>query len=223
MTEGQGGTGSPRMEQYYSKRASEYERIYDKPERQHELEWLRQRIPQVFVGRNVLEVACGTGYWTQFIARSARHVHACDINDAVLDIAREKPIVAGRATFARGDAITLEGVPNGCDAAFAGFWWSHVKKSDLAKFVANLASKLEPGAVVAILDNTYAEGSSTPVSRRDAEGNSYQMRKLANGEQYEVLKNFPTPAELTHAVQPVAREAHLETLTYYWLLLFTLR
>ena len=211
------------IERYYSRRAAEYERIYDKPERQHELEWLRQRIPQVFRGRTVLEVACGTGYWTQFIAREARHVHACDINESVLDIAREKPIAAGHATFTRADAITLEGVPNGCDAAFAGFWWSHVKKVDVAKFVANLAAKLEPGAVVAILDNTYAEGSSTPISRRDADGNSYQMRALASGEQYEVLKNFPTADELTQAVRGVAREAHLETLAYYWLLVFTLR
>jgi demethylmenaquinone methyltransferase/2-methoxy-6-polyprenyl-1,4-benzoquinol methylase len=211
------------MERYYSRRAAEYERIYDKPERQHELEWLRHRIPEIFRGRDVLEVACGTGYWTQFIAREARHVHACDINDAVLDIAREKPIAAGRATFARAAAITLEGVPSGCDAAFAGFWWSHVKKDDLAKFVANLAAKLEPGSVVAVLDNSYAEGSSTPISRRDADGNTYQMRTLASGEQYEVLKNFPTPAELTSAVQGVAREAHLESLTYYWLLVFTLR
>jgi len=211
------------MERYYSRRAAEYERIYDKPERQHELEWLRQRIPQLFRGRTVLEVACGTGYWTQFIAREAKHVHACDINESVLDIAREKPIAQGHATFTRADAITLEGVPNGCDAAFAGFWWSHVKKSDLAKFVANLAGKLEPGATVAILDNSFAEGSSTPISRRDAEGNTYQMRTLASGEQYEVLKNFPTADELTEAVRGVAREAHLESLTYYWLLVFTLR
>ncbi|HET9653045.1 MAG TPA: methyltransferase domain-containing protein [Usitatibacter sp.] len=214
---------TPHLERYYSKRASEYERIYDKPERQHELEWLRHRVPQLLRGRTVLEVACGTGYWTQFIAREAAHVHACDINESVLDIAREKPIAPGRATFARGDAITLEGAPGGCDAAFAGFWWSHVKKSEIAKFVANLAGKLQPGALVAILDNTYAEGSSTPISRRDAEGNTYQMRALANGEQYEVLKNFPTADELREAVSPVAREAHLETLTYYWLLIFTLR
>jgi len=216
-------TTTPHLEQYYSKRASEYERIYDKPERQHELEWLRHRIPEIFAGRDVLEVACGTGYWTQFIAREARHVYACDINESVLEIAREKPIAEGRVTFARGDAITLEGAPGGRDAAFAGFWWSHVKKVELAKFVANLAAKLEPGAVVAILDNNYAEGSSTPISRRDGEGNTYQMRTLANGEQYEVLKNFPSAQELAQAVGSVAREAHLETLTYYWLLVFTLR
>jgi ubiquinone/menaquinone biosynthesis C-methylase UbiE len=211
------------MREYYAKRASEYERIYDKPERQGELAWLRERIPQIFRGRTVLEVACGTGYWTQYLARTAKHVQACDINDSVLEIAREKPIARGRATFFKADAITLQGVPADCDAAFAGFWWSHVKKSELALFVKELSLKLEPGAVVAILDNSYAEGSSTPISRRDAEGNSYQMRSLASGEQHEVLKNFPSALELTEAVRPVAREAHLESLAYYWLLVFTLK
>ena len=211
------------MKAYYDKRSGEYEKIYDKPERQAELAWLRQRIPQVFAGRDVLEIACGTGYWTQFIAPAARHVHAFDINDSVLEIAAEKPIPPGRATFFKADALSLEGAPEGCDAAFAGFWWSHVKKSDLDRFVHALSTKLRPGSVVAMLDNSYAEGSSTPVSRRDAEGNAYQMRTLANGERHEVLKNFPSALELTEAVRPVAREAHLESLAYYWLLVFTLK
>ena len=214
---------TPHLEHYYSKRAKEYEQVYAKPERQQELEWLRGRIPALFGDRTVLEVACGTGYWTQFIARTAKHVHACDINDSVLEIAREKKIPAGRASFFKADAIALEGVPPGCDAAFAGFWWSHVKKSELALFVKNLSLRLEPGAVVAILDNSFAAGSSTPITRTDAEGNTYQMRKLANGESFEVLKNFPSALELTEAVRPVAREAHLEALTYYWLLVFTLK
>ena len=213
----------PHLEAYYSKRAAEYERIYDKPERQAELAWLRDRIPAVFRGRTVLEVACGTGYWTQYIARDAKRVYACDINESVLDIAREKPIPVGKAAFFRADAVALDGVPSGCNAAFAGFWWSHVKKSELAVFVQNLARRLEPGATVAILDNSYAAGSSTPITRTDAEGNTYQMRKLASGEAFEVLKNFPSALELTEAVRPVAREAHLEALTYYWLLVFTLK
>lgn len=214
---------TPQLERYYSRRASEYETVYDKPERQAELAWLRERIPQIFRNRIVLEVACGTGYWTQYIAREAKRVYACDINEAVLEIAREKAIAPGKATFFKADAVTLDGVPGTCNAAFAGFWWSHVKKSELALFVKNLSLKLEPGARVAILDNTFAHGSSTPILRTDAEGNTYQMRSLANGEQYEVLKNFPSALELTEAVRPVAREAHLESLTYYWLLVFDLK
>jgi demethylmenaquinone methyltransferase/2-methoxy-6-polyprenyl-1,4-benzoquinol methylase len=216
-------TRPPELQRYYSKRASEYEQIYDKPERQHELEWLRRRVPGLLRNRTVLEVACGTGYWTQFIAREARHVYACDINEAVLEIAREKPIAKDRVSFFKADAIALEGAPSGCDAAFAGFWWSHVKKSDLGRFVQSLAAHVKPGALVAILDNSFAAGSSTPISRRDAEGNTYQVRKLANGEAYEVLKNFPSAEELAEAVRPVADEAHLEALTYYWLLVFRLR
>jgi ubiquinone/menaquinone biosynthesis C-methylase UbiE len=214
---------APQLEKYYATRASEYEQIYEKAERQDELEWLRHRVPALFAGRTVLEIACGTGYWTQFIAKAARKVHACDINEAVLEIAREKAIPKDRVDFFRADAGTLEGVPAGCDAAFAGFWWSHVKKSAIERFVAGLATHLEPGSRVAILDNTYVEGSSTAISRRDAEGDTYQKRKVRSGEEYEVLKNFPTAAELKHAIAPVAREAHLESLNYYWLLVFTLK
>jgi SAM-dependent methyltransferase len=214
---------TPHLEKYYSKRAAEYEQVYEKPERQRELEWLRHRVPELYRGRTVLEVACGTGYWTQYIAPAAKRVYAGDINEAVLEIAREKPVPPGKATYFKADAVTLENVPPGCNAAFAGFWWSHVKKSEIAQFVANLAARLEPGSVVGILDNQFAEWSSSPLTRTDAEGNTYQMRKLANGEAFEVLKNFPTPAELADAVRPVAREAHLEALTYYWLMVFTLK
>ena len=212
MSDPRGAT--PHLETYYAKRAREYELVYEKPERQHELAWLRERIPRLFKGRTVLEVACGTGYWTQYIAAAAHRVYAGDINEAVLEIAREKAIAPGKVTFMKADAVTLEGAPPGCNAAFAGFWWSHVKKSRVRQFVANLATRLEPGSVVGILDNSWAPGSSTPISRTDAEGNTYQVRTLASGEPFEVLKNFPTAAELAEAVRPVAREAHHESLKY---------
>lgn len=217
------GNVTPQLEAYYAKRAREYERIYDKAERQDELAWLRERLPRLFEGRRVLEVACGTGYWTQFIARKAARVTACDINEAVLEIAREKPIPAGKAVFARADAFNPGGLCEGCDAAFAGFWWSHVRKSELARWLASMARALPPGSLVAMLDNRYVEGSSTPISRRDAEGNTYQVRSLLSGETHEVLKNFPTASELADAVRPIAAGAHLEETQYYWLLVFTLK
>jgi demethylmenaquinone methyltransferase/2-methoxy-6-polyprenyl-1,4-benzoquinol methylase len=214
---------TPQLEKYYAKRASEYERIYDKDERQPELAWLRNRLPELFADRTVLEVACGTGYWTQYIARRAKRIHACDINDPVLDVAREKSFPRKNVTFFKADAFAPDGAGERCDAAFAGFWWSHVRKAELQRFLAGLALRLKPGALVAILENSYVEGSSTPISRTDAEGNTYQTRKLLSGETHEVLKNFPTPAQLADAVRPYASEAHLEDLRYYWLLVFRLK
>ena len=194
------GTTTPQLESYYAKRAREYERIYDKVERQEELAWLRDRLPRLFEGRRVLEVACGTGYWTQVLARRAEHVTACDVNEPVLEIAREKPIRRGRVSFVRADAFSPGGLCDGCNAAFAGFWWSHVRKSDLSRWLAGMAGALPKGSLLAMLDNRYVEGSSTPVSRRDAQGNTYQVRPLLSGETHEVLKNFPTAAELADEI-----------------------
>lgn len=55
----------PDMQSYYAARASEYERIYAKPERQADLRRLESMIPAMFARCNVLEIASGTGYWTQ--------------------------------------------------------------------------------------------------------------------------------------------------------------
>jgi demethylmenaquinone methyltransferase/2-methoxy-6-polyprenyl-1,4-benzoquinol methylase len=141
----------------------------------------------------------------------------------VLEIAREKSFPRRNVHFFKGDAFAPDGAGERCDAAFAGFWWSHVRKAELARFLSGLAARLKPGALVAILENSYVEGSSTPISRTDAEGNTYQVRKLLSGETHEVLKNFPTTAELADIVRPFAAEAHVEDLRYYWLLVLRLK
>ena len=64
------------MVSYYAERACEYERIYQKPERQADLGRLRSLAEGFFAGADVLEVACGTGYWTEVVARRAASVLA---------------------------------------------------------------------------------------------------------------------------------------------------
>jgi hypothetical protein len=59
------------MADYYKRRASYYERVYHKPERQADLRAMEAWIRQPFAGRHVLEVACGTGWWTPHAAPTA--------------------------------------------------------------------------------------------------------------------------------------------------------
>ena len=201
---------------YYAARASEYERIYDKPERQADLARLRTLIPAYFSGRDVLEIACGTGYWTQFIAPVARRVTAIDINPETLEIARSKGMPADRVAFEVSDVEHLPPRYRGYTGAFAGFWWSHLLKADRRAFVDSLHRALAPGAVVVVLDNRYVEGSSTPISHVDAEGNSFQRRSLADGTEHVVLKNFPTEAELIADVKGAGTAFEYTALDYYW-------
>ena len=205
---------------YYAKRAAEYERIYSKPERQADLAALRARIAALFAGRSVLEVACGTGYWTEVLAQQVRSITAIDYVEETLAIARSKKYPANRVEFAQGDAYALPGFGRRHDALFAGFWWSHVPLARLDAFLSGVARVLAPGALVTFLENRYVEGSSTPISRRDVGGNTYQSRKLDDGTAHEVLKNFPTERELIERASAHGHEAKVEWFAYYWLLVY---
>ena len=208
---------------YYAARAQEYERIYDKPERQADLTRLKRLIPAYFAGRDVLEIACGTGYWTQFIAPAARKVTGTDINPETLAIARTKDFPAGRVSLEVADAHRLFDRYSGYTGAFAGFWWSHLTRAERRGFLDTLHRALAPGAVVVMLDNAYVEGSSTPIAYVDAAGNSFQRRKLDDGSQHDVLKNFPTESELRSDLGTRGAGAEYTQLDYYWLFKYSVR
>jgi len=85
-----------------------------------------------------------------------------------------------------------------------------------------LHTRLQPGAVVVLLDNSFVQTSSTPITRADADGNTYQLRTLDDGSTHEVLKNFPTPDLAIAALGPRAQRAQWVDWTHYWALRYTL-
>ena len=205
------------METYYARRAAEYEKIYAKPERQADLARMRVDIPALFKGARVLEIACGTGWWTPLIAEQAESVVALDYNEETLAIARTKKYPRGNVQFQQGDAYALPAWPRRFSACYAGFWWSHIPLGKIDSFLSGLRAALEPGATLAFMDNRYVEGSSTPVSRRDTEGNGYQTRRLADGTTHEVLKNFPTAGQMEKRLGRHGTEVRFVNYQYYWL------
>lgn len=208
------------MLDYYRRRAGEYEAIYAKPERQADLGRLRDAIPARLAGRRVLEVACGTGYWTVLVARTAKSVVATDLAEEPMRIAQSKDYGGRNVQFQLADAYALSPALGTFDGALANFWWSHVPLSRTSAFLQSLHARLEPGARVVMMDNRYIDGSSTPIAGRDAEGNTYQRRRLADGSENRVLKNFPTEAELRAVLGPGLRYQALE---YYWLAEYELK
>ena len=206
------------MVSYYAQRADEYERIYSKPERQDDILRLKQVLGAMYAGHDVFEVSCGTGYWTEVIAPTARSVVACDINEAVLAVARAREWREAQVEFFQADSYALPHLNNAFSGAFSGFWWSHIPKEKLPSFLSGFHSRLEKGALVTFIDNRYVEGSSTPISRTDLAGNSFQSRRLGDGSSHEVLKNFPSESELRAAVADVAEAIEISLLEYYWML-----
>lgn len=55
-------------------------------------------------------------------------------------------------------------------------------------------------------------------AERDSEGNTWQLRRLADGSTHRVLKNFPSGEELREAVSGIATGVHLREWEFFWVL-----
>ena len=210
------------MRAYYAQRAAYYERVSFKPERQPNLRAMESWLPPVFAGRRVLEIAAGTGWWTPHGARDAQSWLATDLNPETMAVARSKALPAC-VQFAEVDAYSFEQIQGQTfNGAFAGCWWSHVPLARLPGWLESLHARLELGARVVMLDNSYVQTSSTPLSRQDAEGNTYQNRTLDDGSVHEVLKNFPTREQAFDVIGPRARDPQWIDFEHYWVLSYLL-
>ena len=205
------------IQEYYALRAGEYEKVYAHPAKQADIAWLRALLQRLLAGRHVLEVTCGTGFWTPAVAEVAASVLATDLNESVLEIAKGKPYPRGNVRFQVADAFHLENVTGDFDAGFAGFWWSHVSRPRLRDFLGAFHGRLGPGARVVFADNNHVEGITHPASDHvDEEGNTYSRRTLESGRQYDILKNFPTEAEVRGALCGLADDIRHFNSTFYW-------
>jgi SAM-dependent methyltransferase len=157
-------------------------------------------------GRDVLEIACGTGNWTQVLARRARSVLATDINESMLAIARSKPYAGCPVSFLREDAYRLATVGSGFTAAFGADWWSHVPASKLRPFLTVLHSRLRPGSPVVFVGMLPRDHPDLKPYRQDEEGNLICRRRLPDGREFDVLKNFPSRQDVLSTLDGLGSE-----------------
>ena len=204
--------------QFYAKSAANHDRIYDKPERQDDLAAMRGHVAEVLRGHRVLELACGTGYWTRIVAATAESVTATDINPEMVALGELRKLPADKVAFRVADAYDLPADIGSYSAVFIGFWWSHVKREEQERFLAQLRGKVGKDMLVVLLDDAYVEGSSETVARTDMEGNTYQIRTAPDGERYEIPKTYPSDSALRKKLASSVREIRIVRLEYYWLL-----
>jgi SAM-dependent methyltransferase len=207
------------MIEYYSRRAAGYDKLYHRAERKEALDEAEAILADIFRNKNILEIACGTGYWTERIAATAQSILAVDINESMLEIARQRKYPKGNVTFSRSDFYHLS-ILRDYDALFAGFIWSHILLQEMNVFISLLKSYVAPGGTLVFIDNNFVEGSSTPVHHTDKNGNTYQNRVLDNGEVFTIVKNFPTEDGIQKILADKSDVIHFTKLQYYWILCF---
>ena len=209
------------MEEYYNRRAKEYEEIYfrNDPGRQAEINEIKGELRKLFFDRRVLEVACGTGFWTAVVSEVAERVVGVDAAIEALEIARRKGLP--HTTLVKGDAYDLPAVPGSFDAGLANLWFSHVPKARLGEFLDGFHARLEPESTVFMADNVFVEGVGGELAAKPGCEDTFKKRTLADGSAHEVLKNYYSRRQLEEILAPHARRLKVTCGKCFWRVSYT--
>jgi SAM-dependent methyltransferase len=210
------------IREYYDRRAKESEEIYtlDDPVRQAAQMAIADALRLKLAGRRVLEIACGTGYWTAVLAESAEHILATDASAEMMEIARAKPIPPEKVEFRIVDAYGVDELAETFDAAVAMFWLSHVPKERMHAFLEQLHARLAPDSVVFLADNVFMPGVGGELIRPPGSIDTFKRRTLRDGSQHEIVKNYYDADELRALVKPWASDAQVHIGTCFWTLIY---
>jgi demethylmenaquinone methyltransferase/2-methoxy-6-polyprenyl-1,4-benzoquinol methylase len=151
-----------------------------------------------------LEIACGTGLWTEALAGVAETVTAIDVAPEVLTIARGR-VRSNNVRFEVADVFSWRTAAR-FDVIFFSAWLSHVPLSRFEEFWQLLRGLLADGGRVLFIDE-HVDG-------RDKEtylpgGEEIVERQLRDGSRYRVVKNFVDPERLERRLRGLGWECRI--------------
>jgi len=206
------------LRRYYDEQARVYDDMYMRsdPVWRRELESVASVMTKVLSDRRVLEVACGTGFWTEIVAKVARRVVAVDASERMLTVARKRKTRSANVEYMHGDAYALAEVLGDFDAGLANFWLSHVPKARIDEFLCGFHRRLGRGAVVFMSDNVYVSGIGGQLVARAGVEDTFKLREASDGSKYEVLKNYYDRDSLKRLLSPKTLGLKVHDAKYFW-------
>jgi SAM-dependent methyltransferase len=150
----------------------------------------------------VLELAAGTGLWTQRLVRTATSVTAVDASPEVLALNRERVAGAGAPVeHVVADLFAWE-PPRRYDVVFFSFWISHVPPDRFDEFWTLVDRALVPDGRAFLIDNAPA------TDWYDGEG-GVTRRELVDGRTFDIVKVYWSPVGLRNRLAPLGWRAEL--------------
>jgi SAM-dependent methyltransferase len=193
---------------FYRARAPEYDHWWqrrgrydhgpdDTAEWDRQVQALVQALDTFGPAGDVLELAGGTGWWTQRLAQTAANLTVVDSSDETLRLNRERvdrPDGKG-VTYIVADIFGWR-PDRRYDTVFFSFWLSHVPRQLFEAFWALVGSCLRPGGRVFLIDNRRDPTRAAQDPYIIDEADDVQRRRLNDGSEHRVVKVFYEPDEL---------------------------
>jgi demethylmenaquinone methyltransferase/2-methoxy-6-polyprenyl-1,4-benzoquinol methylase len=207
-------TADQRMREYYDRGAQGLKRIYeDFPISVHTREMLDD-LTMRMAGRDVLEIAGGTGFFARIVSEVARSIVMTDVTAGMLAEARAALADRPNVSVCEADAYGLDAVPGTFGGAFGLHWFSHVPYDRHAEFLAGVNRKVSPDGMVLFADNQLMP-TDEPYGR-DGTRDTFENRPLADGSTYEVVKNYFDPEHLREVFSAFAHDLEIKGNPVWW-------
>lgn len=138
----------------------------------------------------VLELACGTGIWTQELLRISFSITAIDGAPEMIELSRRK---LGNAKVDYRCADLFEWEPDRqYDLVFFAFWLSHIPGEHLAAFFNRVMRATKIGGSVFIVDEPKGGRNLSGANQ----GDQYQQRTLRDGRTFQIIKVYYDPHDI---------------------------
>jgi SAM-dependent methyltransferase len=205
---------------YYEARAREYDDWflrrdrYDRgPERNRkwfsEVSVLRQALRSFRPAGNVLELASGTGLWSEQLLADADRLTAVDASEECRSICRRRLGDDSRVRYVQADLF--DWTPSeSYDIVFFSFWLSHVPAERFDDFWALVASALGPAGRVFFIDSLRTATATATDQALSMPDDSICTRRLKDGREFQIVKIFHDPASLARRLESLGWQASVE-------------
>ena len=210
---------------YYRARAAEYDEWFNREGRYDrgplqrarwlaEIQMIEAALASMAPLGDVLELACGTGLWTERLASLARSVRAIDASPEAVAINRAR-VAAGHLEYEVADIFTMP-APAAADVVFFAFWLSHVPSTLFEPFWRLVRASLRKGGRVFFVDSLL-EPSSTAVDHDAPDNSCIVRRKLNDGREFTIVKKFYEPTRLERMLVSLDWHARVRSTGAYFL------
>lgn len=213
---------------YYQARAEEYDEWFYRRGRydhgpEHTRQWeqeaeeVRRILAEANLTGQVLDIAAGTGIWTQELLKTAEHITALDSSEEMFELNRGR-VQSDKVTYILTDLFYWQPVIR-YDAVFMGFWLSHVPPALLYDFIGTVAGALKPGGKLFfvdslptptstardMVDNVAKELAQRAMSPKLAQSDHATInRRLNDGREFQVVKVYYLPVDLSERFRAFA-------------------
>ena len=180
---------------YYRARAPEYDRTAYGDDLADARARIARTLDRLDPRGNVLELACGTGMWTEALAARSEHLLAVDTSPEALAIARTRVPAEVRLEV----ADVLRGNPpwrpaERYDVVAMAFWLSHVPRTQTMPFLDRVGSWLAPRGRLLVVDQPLGADTHEEYDGAGADG---AVRATTDGTTHRLVKVYLDPEALS--------------------------